>query len=261
MLTVYQMKLILKFLVTPAILIILAISSLPTTQPVFALSCSVSPTTIQEGDASRIRFTGTGLRENVQYQYGYRDRFGSIHNGVIGRSDNQGRLTGNIRIVENVAAGSLTIFISETGLGGDIVCTVTVTVGSTTPTPTSGPTGSPTPTGGPTPTGSPLVTSPSPSPSPCIGEDQVHTAFGCLATEPARLISDILAIAVGIAGGIAFILMVVGGIRMLVSGGDPEALAAGRDMLTSAIAGLLFIIFSVVILRIIGINILKLPFT
>jgi len=89
--------------------------------------------------------------------------------------------------------------------------------------------------------------------------NEINTALGCVKTGPGGFVTDILGLAIGIAGGIAFILMVVGAIRMLVSGGDPEALAAGRDMLTSAIAGLLFMIFSVVILRIIGFDILKLP--
>lgn len=89
--------------------------------------------------------------------------------------------------------------------------------------------------------------------------DKIHTALGCVNTGPGGFVSDILSIAIGIAGGVAFVLMVIGAIRMLVSAGDPEALAAGRDMLTSAIAGLLFIIFSVVILRIIGVDVLKIP--
>jgi hypothetical protein len=43
------------------------------------------------------------------------------------------------------------------------------------------------------------------------------------------------------------------------SSGDPERLKGGQELLTSAIAGLIMLIFSVFILRVIGVDILKLP--
>lgn len=82
------------------------------------------------------------------------------------------------------------------------------------------------------------------------------TALGKIPTELKEFSSTILSIATGLAGGIAFILMVIGAIRVLMSQGDPQKLAGGREMLVAALAGLLFLIFSVLILRFIGINLL-----
>ena len=70
----------------------------------------------------------------------------------------------------------------------------------------------------------------------------------------------VLNIAIGLAGGIALILMVIGSIRVLTSSGDQQRLAGGRDMIVAAIAGLLFLIFSVLVLRFIGAEILDIPF-
>jgi hypothetical protein len=45
----------------------------------------------------------------------------------------------------------------------------------------------------------------------------------------------------------------------MTSGGDPRKAKAAKELLTSAIAGLLMIIFSVYILDLIGIRILNIP--
>ena len=45
----------------------------------------------------------------------------------------------------------------------------------------------------------------------------------------------------------------------MTSQGNPEAVKAATEQLTSAIIGLLFIILSFVILEIIGVDILKIP--
>ena len=69
----------------------------------------------------------------------------------------------------------------------------------------------------------------------------------------------ILWIGAGLAGGIALILMVIGAIRVLTSAGDPKNVSAGREMIIAAVAGLLFLIFSAMIIRFIGVNIVGLP--
>lgn len=80
----------------------------------------------------------------------------------------------------------------------------------------------------------------------------IQTAIGCVPTEPADFISAFLNWAIGIAGGIAFLFMLFGAFQILLSSGNPEKVKAGQEQLTSAIIGLLFVIFSVFILRIIG---------
>ncbi len=92
----------------------------------------------------------------------------------------------------------------------------------------------------------------------CEGETKpaFKTALGCIHTNPADLVQDVLKFGVGIGGGLAFLMMLLGAFQMLTSAGNPETLAAGKDRLTSAIIGLLFIIFAVLLLQIIGVDIL-----
>jgi hypothetical protein len=80
-----------------------------------------------------------------------------------------------------------------------------------------------------------------------------------LPTEPGGLLSALLGIVLSIAGGISIILIMISGYRMMISQGDPEKIKDAREQLTAAIIGLLFIIFSLVILQLIGVSILNLP--
>lgn len=95
----------------------------------------------------------------------------------------------------------------------------------------------------------------------CMGADNTGawTALGCVKTDPQQFISEILRIAIGIGGGIAFLLILFGGFQVLTSAGNPEHLNAGKELVTSAIIGLLLIIFSLFLLRLIGYNIFGLP--
>lgn len=91
------------------------------------------------------------------------------------------------------------------------------------------------------------------------GGNGIKTALGCIPTQPSEFIAAVLAIGTGLGGGIAFLMILLGGFKILVSRGNPEAMAEGRDIISSAIAGLMLIIFAVFILRFIGVNILALP--
>lgn len=87
----------------------------------------------------------------------------------------------------------------------------------------------------------------------------INTALGCIPTEPGALFGKFFSFGIGIAGGIAFLLILFGGFQILVSAGNPEQMAAGKELVSSAIAGLLLIIFSVFLLRVIGVTILGIP--
>lgn len=93
--------------------------------------------------------------------------------------------------------------------------------------------------------------------NPCP-DGECETAIGTFSSNPQDFVGQVLSIAVGLAGGIAFILMVIGAIRVLTSTGNPQNVNAGRDMIVAALAGLIFIIFSVLILKFIGVNIIGL---
>ncbi len=93
----------------------------------------------------------------------------------------------------------------------------------------------------------------------CDNNTGLQTAIGCIHTDPKALIEDLLKLATGIGGGIAFLLMIFGAFRMITSQGNPQELKEGQEIFTNAIIGLLFIIFSVLLMQIIGVNILNLP--
>ena len=49
------------------------------------------------------------------------------------------------------------------------------------------------------------------------------------------------------------------GYKFMTSQGDPERVKEAREILTSAVIGLLFLIFSLVILEVIGVDLLGIP--
>lgn len=91
------------------------------------------------------------------------------------------------------------------------------------------------------------------------GDAELNTAIGCIPiSNTNQLIAFILRWAIGIGGGIAFLLIIVSGFQIMTSSGNPERIQAGKELMTSAIAGLIMLVFSVFILRIIGVDILGL---
>ncbi len=123
----------------------------------------------------------------------------------------------------------------------------------------------------PTDTGSQVAAdTPTPLPPPCPSEaynsvtgqcDFVNTGIPGLTikTDPAGFVQSVFGLLLSISGGVALLLIIYSGYQMMMSHGKPETIQAARDRLTSAIVGLLFIIFSLVILQAIGVNILHLP--
>jgi hypothetical protein len=63
---------------------------------------------------------------------------------------------------------------------------------------------------------------------------------------------------VGIGSGIAFLLIVYAGFLIMTAAGNPERLKAGQELMTSAISGLILLVFSIFVLKFIGVDILGL---
>ncbi len=84
----------------------------------------------------------------------------------------------------------------------------------------------------------------------------IQTGVGLISTDAASFINSIFTIILSISGGIALILIIVSGYQLSLSSGNPEKVKEAQGMLTAAIVGLVFIIFSVAILQIIGVDIL-----
>ena len=94
----------------------------------------------------------------------------------------------------------------------------------------------------------------------CSDGESINTAIGCIPVGNTNaVIVFILRWAIGVGGGIAFLLILYAGFMIMTSSGNPDRLKAGQELMTSAIAGIIMLIFSVFVLRVIGVDILKLP--
>lgn len=142
------------------------------------------------------------------------------------------------------------------------------------------PTNTPIPTGTPVPTlapGQPTYTPVPPVPSlaplcdqidtqysgkcwDCINKGRIWTAIGCLPTDFSDIINNyVFKLGIGIAGGISFLYFIYGVFLILTSAGNAEKITQAKEIIVSAISGLLLIIFSIFLLQVIGVDILKLP--
>ncbi|MBI2641341.1 hypothetical protein HYW87_01980 [Candidatus Roizmanbacteria bacterium] len=88
----------------------------------------------------------------------------------------------------------------------------------------------------------------------------VWTALGCIDFNLSVAIKDrVFGLGIGIAGIIALLCIIYAAFTLQTSRGNPEKLKRAQEMLTSCIMGLMLIIFSVFILRLIGVDILRIP--
>ncbi len=88
---------------------------------------------------------------------------------------------------------------------------------------------------------------------------KINTAVGQIDVTPQGFINSIFRFVLLVAAFGGIVIIVYAGYIFMISRGDKEKLSAARDTLTSAIVGLLFIVLSIVILEIIGVDILRIP--
>lgn len=94
----------------------------------------------------------------------------------------------------------------------------------------------------------------------CISIGGIWTATGCIYPNVKDFIEKtVLGFSVGLAGMVALLCIIYAAIRLQTSQGNPENIKKAQELLTSCIMGLMLIIFSVFILRLIGVDILKIP--
>lgn len=95
----------------------------------------------------------------------------------------------------------------------------------------------------------------------CMQDNQhVWTAFGCLPADIGKFISQTVSgLFMGVSGGLAFLIFIYGIYLVMTSAGDTEKILEGKKYISSAIKGLLIIIFGLLILRIMTVNILRIP--
>lgn len=88
---------------------------------------------------------------------------------------------------------------------------------------------------------------------------EINTALGCIPVTMSGFVGWLLPKLFGVAGGISFLLMIYGFILVSTSGGDEKKVQGAKETITSAITGLLVSIFAIFILRLVAIDILKIP--
>lgn len=97
----------------------------------------------------------------------------------------------------------------------------------------------------------------------CVGDEDgyggIWTAIGCIPNDPETIVKVFLRFGLGMGGGVALLMILGAGFMLTVSQGDPKQTDTAKQWLSSAIAGLLFIIFSVTILQFIGYNVFQIP--
>lgn len=87
----------------------------------------------------------------------------------------------------------------------------------------------------------------------------VWTAVGCVPTSQESIVGAILKIGLGLSGGFALLLIITAGFMISTAQGNVKRVDEAKELFTSAIMGLVFIIFSVTILQFIGVQILRIP--
>jgi hypothetical protein len=94
----------------------------------------------------------------------------------------------------------------------------------------------------------------------CVTSDGgIWTAIGCINVSENSIATSLLTFVIGVSGGFALLFILIGAFLTTTSAGDPARLDHGKQILTSAVIGLIFIVLSVAILQFIGVTILQLP--
>jgi len=94
----------------------------------------------------------------------------------------------------------------------------------------------------------------------CANDGGVFSGIGCIKTDTKKFIEEtVFGLGIGLAGGFSLLCIIYAAFMMQSSQGNPEKLKKAQELITSCIMGLMLIIFSVFILRLIGVNILRIP--
>ena len=94
---------------------------------------------------------------------------------------------------------------------------------------------------------------------PTSAKPMISTGLGCISVNFIDFVAWIFEKGSGIVGGIAFILLIGAFIQLATSEGDVKKIQGAKELITSTVTGLLLAIFSIFIIRLLMITILRLP--
>ncbi len=87
----------------------------------------------------------------------------------------------------------------------------------------------------------------------------IWTAVGCIENDPQSIVVVVIRVGMGVAGGVALLMILAASFTISTSQGDAKKTDEGREMITSAVIGLIFIIMSITMLQFIGVSIFRIP--
>lgn len=93
----------------------------------------------------------------------------------------------------------------------------------------------------------------------CLSSGAIWTSIGCIQWTQEGIVGHLMKVGLGVAGGIALLMILAAAFLFAASEGEPKRTSEAKEILTAAIIGLVFIIFSITILEFIGVKIFRLP--
>jgi len=94
----------------------------------------------------------------------------------------------------------------------------------------------------------------------CVRGGGLLTGIGCIPINLGNFVSNfVLSTGIGLGGVFSLFCIIYSAFMMQTSQGNPEKIKKAQENLTSCIIGLVLIIFSVFILRLIGVTIIRIP--
>ena len=96
-------------------------------------------------------------------------------------------------------------------------------------------------------------------PTGSCGDKAIDTALGCMSVDTQGFTGQLLGFLAGTAGAISLVIMLAATIQIMTGGDNAEQVKKGKELFTGAVTGLLFIVFSVTLLKIVAGDIIQLP--
>lgn len=88
----------------------------------------------------------------------------------------------------------------------------------------------------------------------CVGQGGIWIAIGCVDPSPVGILTRIVQTGIGVMGGVALVQLIYAGI--MYQSGVQERIAKARQSVMSTLIGLAVLVFSILILQVIGVNVL-----
>ncbi len=93
----------------------------------------------------------------------------------------------------------------------------------------------------------------------CESSGGVWSAIGCIKWDEVFIVRSMIYVGLSVSGGILLLIILSAAFLITTSRGDPQQMTKAKEMITSAIVGALFMVFSVTLIRFIGSDVLRIP--